>query len=81
MNDKKVVIKWVDAKIYTGMHKLDEALERKMDIFESMGYLIEANDQATKIAHELTDSGEYRDVLIIPSGSIMSIQELTILTV
>jgi len=81
MDNKKVVVKWLDARIYPGMHKFDEALARKMDIFESLGYLIEKNDQATKIAHELTDSGEYRDILLIPSGSVLSIQELAILTV
>jgi len=81
MDNKKVVIKWLDAKIYPGMHKADDAVARKMDIFESLGYLIETNDQATKIAHEITDSGDYRDILLIPSGSVLSIQELTILTV
>jgi len=58
---------------------LDEALARKFDTFESIGYLIEKNNQATKIAHEITDSGECRDILLIPSGSVISIQELTIL--
>jgi ornithine cyclodeaminase/alanine dehydrogenase-like protein (mu-crystallin family) len=80
MENKKVVVKWVDARIYPGMHKLDEALARKMDIFESLGYLVDKNNQATKIAHEITDSGEYRDILLIPSGSVISVQELTILT-
>ena len=76
MQNKKVVIKWIDAKIYPGMHDIDSALTRKMDVFESLGYLIEKNDEATKIAHEITDTGEYRDVLLIPSGSVISIQEL-----
>jgi len=73
---KKVVIKWVDAKIYPGMHKLEDALERKMDVFESLGYLIQKNGEATVVAHEITDSGEYRDILLIPSGSVISIFEL-----
>jgi hypothetical protein len=76
MNDTKVVIKWLDAKIYPGMHKPNEALERTMDTFQSLGYLIEKNDQATIIAHEITGEGEYRDVLLIPSGSVISIHEL-----
>jgi len=76
MENKKVVVKWLDARIYPGMHKLDEALGRKMDIFESLGYLVDKNDEATKIAHEITDTGEYRDILLIPSGSVISIQEL-----
>ena len=76
MDNKKVLVKWVDAKIYPGMHKVDDALTRKMDIFESLGYLLDRNDEATKIAHEITDTGEYRDILLIPSGSIISIDEL-----
>ena len=76
MDNKKVVVKWFDAKIYPGMHKTDDVLKRSMDIFESLGYLIEKNDKTTKIAHEITDSGEYRDILLIPSGSVISIQEL-----
>ena len=75
-NNSKVVVKWLDAKIYPGMHKPSEAIERKMDTFESLGYLIERNDQTTIIAHEITDDGEYRDVLLIPSGSVISIHEL-----
>ena len=47
MDNTKVVIKWLDAKIYPGMHKAGEVLERKMDIFESLGHLIEKNNQAT----------------------------------
>jgi hypothetical protein len=73
---KMVLIKWYDAKIYPGMHELDDALGRTMDMFESLGYLIERNDRATIMAHEVTEKGEYRDVLLIPSGSIISIQEL-----
>jgi len=76
MDNSKVVVKWLDAKIYPGMHKSSEALERKMDTFESLGYLIERNDQATIIAHEITGEGEYRDVLLIPSGSVISIHKL-----
>ena len=76
MDNNKVVVKWLDAKIYPGMYTASEALERKMDIFESLGYLIEKNDQATIIAHEITDGGEYRDVLLIPSSSVISIHEL-----
>ena len=76
MDNKKVLVRWYDAKIYPGMHKLQEALERKMDIFESLGFLVIQNDQAIAIAHEITDSGEYRDILLIPSGSVISVQHL-----
>ncbi len=36
MESKKVIVKWLDAKIYPGMYKENEALKRKMDIFESL---------------------------------------------
>lgn len=81
MDNKKVIIKWVDAKIYPGMHSKDEALKRRMNIFETVGYLIKKDNQTTKIAHEIADDDTYRDILLIPSGSIISIQELTILSV
>lgn len=73
---KMVLIEWRDAKIYPGMHNVEDALNRKMDVFESLGYLVDKNDEATRIAHEITGGGEYRDILLIPSGSIISIQEL-----
>ena len=44
MENKKVVVKWMDAKIYPRMHKRDNALERKMDIFESVGFLVGKNE-------------------------------------
>lgn len=76
METKTVVVKWTDAKIYPGMHTIQAALDRRMEVFESVGFLVGRNDGATRIAHELTDQGEYRDILLIPSGSVISIQEL-----
>jgi hypothetical protein len=57
MENKKVVVKWRDAKIYPGMHSEAEALEHEMEIFESLGYLLRQDDRATVIAHEVTDTG------------------------
>lgn len=76
MEDKKIVVKWLDAKIFPGMHSMESALRCKLDVFESLGYLIQKDDKATVVAHEITGSGEYRDVLLIPSGSVISIHEL-----
>jgi hypothetical protein len=72
-----VVVKWRDARIFQGMYKLEEALNKEMETFDSVGYLVEETSIVTKIAHEITDSGEYRDILLIPSGSIISVDELT----
>lgn len=74
----RVEVKWYDARLYPNMHTPDEALARKMDIFDSLGYLISKDKITTRVAHEITDSGEYRDILLIPSGSIISIKELAI---
>jgi len=76
MNSKKVAVTWRDAKIYPGMHSKAEALGRKMETFESLGYLIRQDDRVTVIAHEVTSAGEYRDVLLIPSGSVISVEGL-----
>jgi len=74
--NKMLVICWADARIFQGMHKRDEALKLEMEIFNSIGYLVEENDTVTKIAHEITNNGEYRDILLIPTGTIIAIQEL-----
>ena len=76
MENKKVVIKWRDAKIYPGMHSETEALEREMETFESLGYLLRQDNRATVIAHEITNTGDFRDVLLIPSGSVIAVEEL-----
>lgn len=71
-----VVVRWVDAKIYPGMHKANEAMSRQMSSFASLGFLLSRDDRVTRIAHEVSDAGEYRDVLLIPSGSVISVQQL-----
>jgi hypothetical protein len=76
MKLKKVVVKWRDAKIYPGMHSEVEALKREMEIFESLGYLLKQDDRAMVIAHEVTNTGDLRDVLLIPSGSVIAVEEL-----
>lgn len=78
VNNKKVVIKWVDATIYFGVHNMHDALELKMEILETLGFFIEKNDEATVICLEINDRGAYKDILLIPSGSVISIQELEI---
>ena len=75
--DKEIVqIEWHDAKFCPGIHSAGNILEHKMDTFKSLGYLIERNDKATIIASEYNDMGEYRDITLIPSGSVISIHKL-----
>ena len=47
-----------------------------MCLFNSLGYLIAKTDITTTIAAERNNEGEYRDITLIPTGSIVSIREL-----
>lgn len=73
---KKVIIKWVDAKFCPGIHSEEAILEHSMSEFESLGYLISKTELTTIIAAERNNDGEYRDITLIPTGSIQSIQDL-----
>lgn len=73
---KKVIIKWVDAKFCPGIHSEKDILEHSMSEFESLGYLISETKLTTIIAAERNNDGEYRDITLIPTGSIQSIQDL-----
>jgi len=75
-NNKMVLIEWHDAKFCPGMHTIEDATNHAMDKFESLGYLVLQDDRTTMLAFERNDSGEYRDILLIPSGSILSIKPL-----
>ena len=77
MADKHmVIVKWVDAKFCPGIHSEEDILEHNMSEFESLGYLISKTKLTTIIAAECNNDGEYRDVTLIPTGSIQSIQDL-----
>lgn len=76
--NKMVMVEWHDAKFCPGMHTTEDAVNHTMDKFESLGYLISQNDRTTILASERTDNGEYRDILLIPTGSILSVKPLTL---
>jgi hypothetical protein len=70
---EKVLITWHDARFYPGTYKREDiTVGHKMALFESMGYLISKDAQTTIIASEHNDEGEFRDVTLIPSGSIVA---------
>ena len=75
---RRVAVRWRVASIYPGMHSETEAVELEMEIFESIGYLLKQDDQATVIAHEVTDTGILRRILLIPSGSVIKVKELVV---
>ena len=60
------------------MRTTEDAANHTMDKLETLGHLISQNDRTTIPASERTDSGEYRDILPIPSGSILSAKPLTL---
>ena len=75
---RKVLIKWRDARFNPGCLTLDAIAELQMATFETIGYLISQDKTTTKIAAELNDEAEYRDISLIPTGSIISIRRLSL---
>ena len=73
---EKVLVTWHDARFYSGTYSKEAISGHKMALFESMGYLVSRDAQTTIIASERNDEGEYRDITLIPSGSIASIRRL-----
>jgi len=74
----KVFVKWYDAKFDPGPHKSDELANLKLSFFKLLGYLVMKDDTTTIIASEYSDDGDYRDITIIPTGSIVSVEELIV---
>lgn len=72
-----VLVKWHDARLYSGTRKKDAVRECKMALFESVGYLVSRDDTTTIIAGEQNDEEEYRDITLIPTGSIVSVRRLS----
>ena len=77
MIKEMVMIKWHDAKFFPGMHDERAISASKMALFDSLGYLVAKDDITTVIAAERNDQEEYRDITLIPSGSVISICKLT----
>lgn len=76
MTQSIVSVEWHDARFFPGTYKEDVCRQHKMCRFNSIGYLIEKNSTTTTIAAERNDEGEYRDITLIPTGSIVLIREL-----
>jgi len=74
---KMVLIEWHDAKFFPGTYDEKTVRNHKMALFNSLGYLIARDKITTILAAELNDENEYRDITLIPTGSIISIKKLT----
>ncbi len=73
---KQVLVKWHDAKSCPNCYTEEEIAKLKMAVFQSLGYLISRDKIVVKIASEHNGEGEYRDITLIPTGSIVSIEDL-----
>jgi len=72
-----VIVEWHDARFYSGTRKRNEIDNFRMALFKSVGYLLAQNEHTTIIASECNDEEEYRDVTLIPTGSVVSVKGLT----
>ena len=79
-NKEIVLVAWHDARFFSGTYSEKTILEHKMCLFRSVGYLITRNDVTTVLAGEHNDEGEYRDITLIPSGSVIAVQKLSPIT-
>ena len=76
-----VQIEWYDARFFPNTYTKEECLEHHMCLFTSLGYLLSQDKITTRIAAEKNNEDEYRDITLIPTGSIVSIVELSPITV
>lgn len=75
---KMVLVEWRDARFFPGTSD-EEAIKRyEMAIFNSLGYLIAKDKTTTILAAEYNNEQEYRDITLIPTGSIISIKKLSV---
>ncbi len=73
-----VVVEWHDARLFPDTYSADETRNLKMQKFETIGYLLLKDSTTTILAFERNNEGQYRDIILIPSGSIGSIQRLSL---
>lgn len=75
--DKEIVmIEWHDARFFSGTYNEEAIQGHKMALFKSLGYLVKRDNTTIVLAAEHNDEGEYRDITLIPSGSVVSITKL-----
>ena len=74
--DNEVLVHWHDARLFPDTYSAEEALNLKMQEFETVGYLLLKDSTTTILASERNNEGQYRNIILIPSGSISSIRRL-----
>ena len=73
-----ILIEWHDARLFPDTYSADEVCNLRMQEFETIGYLLLRDSTTTILASELNNEGQYRNIILIPSGSIGSIQGLSL---
>ena len=76
MKQYMVRVEWHDARFFQGLYSKDACKEHKLCLFNSLGYLIKRDSTTITIAAERDDEGGYRDITLIPIGSVISIRKL-----
>jgi len=75
-NKKMVLVEWRDARFFSGTYNEKTIRNHKMALFNSIGYLIASDKTTTILAAECNNEKEYRDITLIPTGSIISVKKL-----
>lgn len=76
-NEKMVRIEWWDARLYSGIvYTKEECKNLAMSRFSSLGFLIDQDKKTTIFATEMDEDDDFRDVTVIPTTSIISIQPI-----
>lgn len=78
-NERMVRIEWRDAQLHSGTtYTKEECKDLKMSKFSSLGFLVGQDKETTILAAEQDDDGDYRDISLIPTTSIISIRPLVL---
>ena len=77
-NRNMFLIEWFDARFFSGTYIKKDAKKHNMCRFKSLGYIVSKDKTTTRIGAERNNVGEYRDITLIPTGSIISIKKLEI---
>ncbi|KKN50492.1 hypothetical protein LCGC14_0632170 [marine sediment metagenome] len=72
-----VLVKWSDAVINRGVFSKKDAVANKPAIVETMGHLLSRDKETVIVAAEYADDDRYRDITIIPSVLVISVEKLT----
>ena len=76
--NNKVLVHWHDARLFPDTYSAGEARNLKMQKFETIGYLLLKDSTTTILAAERNNEGQYRQITLIPSGSIGSVRRLSL---